>query len=111
MIVVDCSCVQKRNLIKEITIFGHSEYSEKGKDIICSAVSGIVNGTANFIYENYPSLSEISFSLSRVNIKIIVLFNDDLQLCLRLMLYQLKNIEKSYSKYLKITMKVERGIV
>lgn len=106
MIVVNCE--RKNGIIERIVVFGHSGYASKGEDIVCSAVSGIINGTANFIYENYPSSSEISFSSARVNIKAIELSNNDLQLCLRLMLYQLKNIEKGYSEYLKID---ERSII
>lgn len=108
MITIICSW--ENEVIKKVVIFGHSEYLEWGKDIVCSAVSGIVFGTINFLYEKYPYFSKVSFSSARIIIRVVV-FNDSLQLCLCLMLYQLKNIEKIYSKYLKIIMKGEKSII
>lgn len=40
-----------KNKIQEISIKGHADYDEYGKDIVCSSVSSIVTTTINGIYE------------------------------------------------------------
>lgn len=40
-----------KNKIEEISIKGHADYDEYGKDIVCSSVSSIVTTTINGIYE------------------------------------------------------------
>lgn len=40
--MIEISISYKGNKIKEVVCSGHSGYAEKGKDIVCSAVSAIV---------------------------------------------------------------------
>ncbi|CAI2179263.1 14404_t:CDS:2 [Funneliformis geosporum] len=79
----------------------HANYAEKGQDIVCAAISAITNGTVNFLQIHYKNDCKISYLPTEIN---IYLSNDNFecQLCLSLMLYQLKNVADSYPDYLKI---------
>lgn len=92
----------KENNFKYFVIKGHANYAEKGRDIVCAAISAITNGTINFIQQNYQKDCQISYLPTEISIypqnK-----NPQCQLCLKLMLYQLENIANSYPNYLKIT--------
>lgn len=50
MIKVTVESKNKKHIDK-INIFGHADYDEYGKDIVCSSVSSIVTTTVNGIYE------------------------------------------------------------
>src|SRR5439155_20345774 len=91
----------KKNNFEYIIIKDHANYAQKGKDIVCAAISAITNGTVNFLQLHYKNDCQISYQPAEIS---IYLPNDnpDCQLCLRLMLYQLENIANSYPDYLKI---------
>src|SRR4051794_6895887 len=91
----------RKNNFEYIIIKGHANYEEKGKDIVCAAISAITNGTVNFLQTNYQKDCQISYLPAE-----IIIYpqngNSECQLCLRLMLYQLENIANSYPDYLKL---------
>jgi len=93
--------LDKENNFQNILIKNHANYSEKGQDIVCAGISAITNGTVNFLYHHYKKFCQISYHPTEVVISSTVI-NSDCQLCLRLMLYQLKNIANSHPTYLKI---------
>lgn len=90
----------ENNKLKNVSIKDHSGYKEKNKDIICSAISAIVNGTVNFLKENYNNNCLIEYSSANVKIT-LKKENYDCEFCLNLMIYQLKNISKFYPRNLK----------
>src|SRR5262245_47376072 len=79
----------------------HSNYAEKGKDIVCAAISAITNGTVNFLRAYYKNDCQISYLPAEISIYLSAT-NSDCQLCCRLMLYQLENVASSYPGYLEI---------
>jgi len=87
--------------IKEINIIGHANYSEYGKDIVCSATSSIVITTVNGIIsfdENYITYEELPN-------KFIIKINEHNNITDKLitnMLNLLQELEKDYPKYIKI---------
>jgi len=91
---------QKGNF-ESIIIKGHANFAEKGKDIVCAAISAITNGTINFLQLHYKNDCKISCLLAEIS---ICSRNDnpEYQLCLRLMLYQLENIANSYPNHLEV---------
>ncbi|HXN54506.1 MAG TPA: ribosomal-processing cysteine protease Prp [Mycoplasmatales bacterium] len=100
MIKVVCSN-KENNFFKEVRVFGHSNFSDFGTDIICSAVSSIVFGSFSFFKKNYPNNincdnmdNEIVFSSNEVNEYVLV--------CLSMMIYQLENISAFYPDYLLV---------
>lgn len=91
----------KKNNFEYINIKDHANYAQKGKDIVCAAISAITNGTVNFLQIYYKNDCKITYLPAEIS---IYPQNDnaEFQLCLRLMLYQLENIANSYPEYLKI---------
>jgi hypothetical protein len=88
------------NKIKMINIKGHANYAEKGKDIVCSAVSSIVITTINGIL----SIDEnsIDYIDNSNNIKITVIKDDLITNKLILnMLNLLKELEEDYPNNIK----------
>lgn len=83
----------------KIEVSGHAGFDIKGKDIVCAGVSAIVQG-GGFSLEDKSAVKEIS------NGKMLIELNDNAseadKLMLSFMIKQLKQIEKAYSKYLKV---------
>lgn len=93
---------EKAKLIKEVTIRDHSELDEVGKDIVCAAVSAVVNGGINFFHQYFPDQGtiEVSESAALVVVRVTDLSDPNFQLSLNMMLYQLQNIAKFYPENL-----------
>lgn len=79
---------------------GHSNYSTKGTDIVCAAVSGIVLGSFNWFKKD----SVINFFKSDEPpyINLVLKETSENVLALSLLFKQLKSIESKYGKYLSI---------
>lgn len=94
-----------------ISVKGHSGYKRNGNDIVCSSISSIVNGTINFLEEEYKKGAKINLDKLKPEIEIIIKEGTnkkeqkEIQLIIKMMLFQLKNIEKKYKKNLKIIPK------
>ncbi len=83
--------------IQEITITGHANYDEYGKDIVCSSVSSIVITTVNGISELNPNYLEI---LEEKN-KMIIQIKEEDEIGMKLiqnMISLLEELSKSYPK-------------
>jgi uncharacterized protein len=93
--------LDKENNFRYVSIKNHANYSEKGQDIVCAAISAITNGTVNFLQTYYKKHCQISYLPVKISIHSQE-NNQECQLCLRLMIYQLENIANSYPDYLKI---------
>ena len=86
--------------ISYLEIKGHADSNKKGKDLVCSAVSGIVIGSIN-------SLTKIA----KKDIKVIdgeviikpskkITYDDNIRI--KMMITQLKILANSYPSYIKI---------
>ena len=92
--------------VKEISIIGHANYSEYGKDIVCSATSSIVITTVNAIIsfnENYITYEELP---NKFVIKINE-YNDIVSKLITNMLNLLKELENDYPKYIKMKEEIQ----
>lgn len=100
MIKVKVLSKDKTN-IDTISILGHADYDEYGKDIVCSSVSSIVTTTINGIYEidkTYLQVEEVKDGMV-----INILKKDDI--CNKLiknMLTLLQELSESYPENIKI---------
>jgi uncharacterized protein YsxB (DUF464 family) len=93
----------EENKIKKITIKNHSGFGYKGSDIVCASISSIVNGTINFLTENYSDFFLIKCSKKITEISITIKkYNEDAEKYLDFMIYQLENISKNYPNNLII---------
>ena len=99
--MIKVSVESNKNHIDKISILGHADYDEYGKDIVCSSVSSIVTTTVNGIHEideNYLNVNEIKDGM------IITILKRD-NICDKLinnMLSLLSELEESYPENIKV---------
>lgn len=92
----------QNNNIDEVAITGHANFSQLGTDIVCAAVSAIVIGTLNALDQMESKTIKVINNISGlVKIKVVIINNNN-QVILKTMLWQLKTISAQYKKYLKI---------
>ena len=99
MISVNVSFMGKD--VKSLTVSGHANYDEYGKDIVCAGVSAVVTGGINAL-ENQVENIEIINEENKLGVKVIN-SNEYIQIILKTIIIQLETIENSYKKYIKIT--------
>ena len=89
----------------QITIKGHADYEEFGKDIVCASVTSIATTTINAIIR--LDSEAISFKSNAGLIDIVIKKHSDLVDTLLLNMTELlKELEKDYKKYIKINEEV-----
>ena len=86
---------------------GHSGYAEYGSDIVCSAISSILLTTVLGLKNVVKAGVNISRDDNKGYLKVILKENDNnkiknTQIVFDTMLLGLKEVEKSYKKYLKL---------
>ena len=90
------------NKYTSLIVSGHSNYDEHGKDIVCAGVSAIVTGGINALaIENKNSIS-YEIKDGYVNLDVLDIENNNIQLIIDVIVVQLRTIEESYKKYVKI---------
>lgn len=86
---------------KDISIIGHANYDEYGKDIVCSAVSATVICTINAI--SSININAINVSSIEDKLTINILEKDDItNKLLNNMINLLKELASKYPKNIKI---------
>ena len=91
------------NKYSSLIVSGHSNYDEHGKDIVCAGVSAIVTGGLNALTnENKKSIS-CRVNDGYVNVDVLDITNEKLQIIMDVIIIQLRTIEESYKKYVKIS--------
>ena len=85
----------------EITIKGHSGYSEQGSDIVCASVSSICITTVNALLSIDEDCIEYVENDGYLNIK-IKKHNETIDKLINNMINLLKELEKDYKKYIEI---------
>ena len=91
------------NKYSSLLVSGHSNYDEHGKDIVCAGVSAVVTGGLNaLIIENKKKIS-YRVNDGYVNVDVLDIDDDNLQKIMDVIVVQLKTIEESYKKYVKIS--------
>ena len=86
---------KENDLVLGVKLLGHAMYADRGKDIVCSAVSSIVTTTINGIL----SLNEegLSYEVSKDGLVIKNIKTDNItQTLLNNMISLLKELEKDY---------------
>ena len=85
----------------EITIKGHSGYSESGSDIVCASVSSICITTVNALISIDEDCVEYTEKYGYLNIKINK-HNEVIDKLINNMINLLKELESQYKKYIEI---------
>ena len=91
--------------IVSIKVSGHSNYDEKGKDIVCAGVSAIVVGGINSLYNEDKEAIEYECKEGYSYIFVKNIDNTNIQKILDVITTQLYTIEESYPKFIKIIEK------
>ena len=87
--------------ITEFKVTGHSNFAEKGKDIVCAGVSAIVVGGINAI-TSLVNNHNINYEVDDGFVRLTNLANYEVQKILNILIVQLRTVEDSYSKFIKI---------
>lgn len=98
--MISCLCNYQEKFIKKITIKGHANFSEHGKDIVCAGVSTLAFTVANKLFEINSDY------LVNINDNEIIFesngFENNEQLLLETLIDGLKMLEQNYSDCIKI---------
>ncbi len=85
----------------EITIHGHANYDEEGKDIVCASVSTAIILTSNLI-KRFDDLDLVEIHLDEGDFSIKPLkLNKRLSILLDNLIWTLKELEIQYPDYIK----------
>jgi uncharacterized protein YsxB (DUF464 family) len=87
--------------IDELVVKGHSNFAPKGSDIVCAGVSAIVIGGINAIISLVKD-QKVDYEVNDGYVKLNNLNNIEVQNILKVVIIQLKSVEDSYSKHIKI---------
>ncbi|MDV3195935.1 MAG: ribosomal-processing cysteine protease Prp [Candidatus Phytoplasma stylosanthis] len=99
--MINYSFIKQDDKFKEIMIQGHSLYSFKNNDIVCSSVSTVIISTLNTI-EIFKLQSKISFNLREGFFLLKILdFDETINNLLLNLEYTLKSLSEIYPKNLK----------
>lgn len=90
------------NKYDSLEVSGHSNYDEHGKDIVCAGVSAVVVGGLNALTNENKNKVSCKVRDGYVNVDVLDLNDDKIQLIMDVIIIQLKSIEESYKKYIKI---------
>ncbi len=94
--------VDKLDNYTYLEVSGHAEYAEYGKDLVCASVSSIIFGLMNCIDE----FVGVTIKKEKNHIEIINKSESEkISDYLRLTIIQLKTIEESYGKFIKVERK------
>jgi uncharacterized protein YsxB (DUF464 family) len=86
---------------KNISILGHADYDESGKDIVCASVSSVVMCSVEAIAQF--DINAIDIKQDDDKLEIIINKDDDItQKLIENMLNCLEEIEKKYPKNIRI---------
>ncbi len=90
-------------LINSLTVSGHAEYDESGKDIVCAAVSTATITTENAIDSlGHANDIKVSTADGYLSIQVINTSSKTVQTLLKNLVNILKSLSKDYSDYIKI---------
>lgn len=99
--MIKISIIKNHNLIEHISIKGHAEYDESGKDIVCSAVSSIAITTINGIMKIDHNCLVYQEEDGYIKID-IVKHSDVTDILINNMIDLLTELAHQYSQYIKI---------
>ncbi len=91
-------------VIRKVSVTGHAESGPKGHDLICAAVSSIATGALNALVEMQNENVSLTYregedALIEIN---VLESNETLENLLCFLVYQLKTVEDSHPKNIRI---------
>ncbi|MDD3422434.1 MAG: ribosomal-processing cysteine protease Prp [Bacilli bacterium] len=101
--MIKITILYDQELIKQITIEGHSNFKASGQDIVCAGVSAVAEGSVNAIEE--ITKKKPNYIMKDGYLSITYSNEHDLQLIAKVTYAQLQTIAISYPKNVKIIEK------
>ena len=89
--------IKKDGQYISLEVVGHANYAEHGQDLVCAAVSAIVTGGFNAFNDSDIKSIELKEGYAFVEVNL-----NKGQEVLKVLEIQLKTLEESYPKYIKI---------
>lgn len=91
-----------QGIVQEITISGHANSGEYGKDLVCAGVSSVTTGVCNTLANhNFLDEGTIVYKEGYVSITSKNMTSEH-QLILETLITTLENIEENYGTYIRI---------
>ncbi|MBR4998748.1 MAG: ribosomal-processing cysteine protease Prp [Clostridia bacterium] len=108
--MINVIVIKEKQTIKTIEATGHSGYAEEGQDIVCSAVSSLMETLANGLTEVVKAQAEVKVDES-IPLLSVKLNETDKKKCeyaqilMQSTLLGLKGVANGYRKFIKIKEK------
>jgi uncharacterized protein YsxB (DUF464 family) len=91
--------IEQENGLTDIVVYGHADYAEAGKDIVCSAVSSITITALNILHElGYLIDSKEGYGELRATAKTTDLVSSTICLVLE---GEMEDLQNSYPDYIR----------
>lgn len=87
-----------------LTVYGHANYAEYGKDIVCAGISSIVQALIGWIEENYYKANCISVSPKEGEVIISCEGGEDVAAVFQMASIGLEQIADSYPDHMQINI-------
>ena len=110
--MTDVVFFKKDNMICAYECSGHTGYGNRGYDIVCSALSSIIQSCALGLRDVVKAPIKIDRNDEEGYFKVVLLDNmskdkrDKSQILLETLLLSVKDLAKNYSKYIKLEQTV-----
>ena len=108
--MINVIVIKEKQTIKTIEATGHSGYAEAGQDIVCSAVSTLMETLANGLTEVVKAQVEIKVDETIPHLSVRLIETDkekckDAQVLMKSTLLGIKGVAQEFSKFIKIKEK------
>ena len=108
--MINITVIKKKQNIKSIQATGHSGYAEQGEDIVCSAVSVLMETLANGLTEIVKAQAKVMVDEQIPHLMVELTEQDAekfkyAQMLMKTTLLGLKGVAGEYGKYIKIKEK------
>ncbi|AQL55995.1 ribosomal-processing cysteine protease Prp [Abyssicoccus albus] len=93
--------------VTQLTMDGHADYDEYGKDLVCAGASAVVIGGINAIMKLSDDTPTLDMDEERgfIDIKPFDIHDDKSQLILQTIIVSLVTIQESYGEFINIQYK------
>ena len=108
--MINVIVIKEKQTLKTIEATGHSGYAESGSDIVCSAVSVLLQNLANGLTEIVKAEAKVIVDEDIPHLSVTVTEKDKekckyAQILMQTTLLSLKEVANGYSKFIKIKEK------
>ena len=108
--MINVIVIKEKQTIKIIEATGHSGYAEEGQDIVCSAVSVLMETLANGLTEIVKAEAKVVVDEAIPHLMVELTEQDvekrkNAQMLMKTIMLGLKGVEGEYGKYIKIKEK------